>query len=249
MRLGSGPLPDRGGSGLRVTPILWRPSPNCGARRGGVLPDMIVLHYTAMANCEAAADRLCDPAFEVSAHYLIGADGAVIQMVDEALRAWHAGAGQWAGAGDVNSRSIGIELDNDGRGPFPAAQMRALHRLLPGIMRRWAIGPDGIIGHSDIAPDRKSDPGPLFDWQGLARLGLSVWPEATPAPALPVDGAVFRAALERFGYGPDLDDDLLLRAFRLRFRAGVDGPLDPVDMAMATDLGRRFVVDRAAAGA
>lgn len=229
--------------------VLWRPSPNCGTRRGGVLPDMIVLHHTAMQSCEAAAVRLCDPAFEVSAHYLIGADGAVIQMVDERLRAWHAGAGHWAGITDVNSRSIGIELDNDGRASFPAPQMASLRRLMRGIIRRWSIPPERVIGHSDMAPDRKADPGPFFDWQGLARSGLSVWPRTDDGVGASVDRIAFRGALERFGYGPDSNDDLLLRAFRLRFRAGLSGPLDPVDMAMAVDLARRFTVDRDAAGA
>lgn len=210
---------------------------------------MIVLHYTAMRSCDAAAERLCDPAFEVSSHYLIGADGTVIQLVDEALRAWHAGAGCWAGAGDLNSRSIGIELDNDGLSPFPVPQMRALEGLMPGIMRRWAIRPEAIIGHSDMAPDRKTDPGPLFDWQGLAGLGLSVWPDDSFVADIPADASVFRVALQRFGYGPDLDDDVMLRAFRLRFRAGQEGPLDPLDMAMAADLARRFAVDRGAAEA
>ena len=224
--------------------VLWRPSPNHGPRRGGSLADMIVLHYTAMQGCEAAAERLCDPAHEVSAHYLIGADGTVIQMVDEALRAWHAGAGHWRGVTDINSRSIGIELDNDGRAPFPEVQMRALERLLPGMMRRWQVPPERIIGHSDIAPDRKSDPGPLFDWKRLAQAGLSIWPEDARRADGPVDPAEFRAALERFGYPPRLGDDLLLRAFRLRFRAGQGGPLDVADMAMALDLARRFGVDR-----
>ena len=210
---------------------------------------MIVLHYTAMSGCAAAVSRLCDPEFEVSAHYLIGADGAVIQMVDERMRALHAGAGHWAGITDVNSRSIGIELDNDGRSPFPAPQMAALHRLLPGIMHRWSILPERVIGHSDMAPDRKADPGPLFDWQGLADAGLSVWPNQGQVAVPPVDRAAFHAALRRFGYAPGLGDDLLLRAFRLRFRAGLSGPLDQVDMAMAADLAQRFGVDRDAAGA
>lgn len=205
---------------------------------------MIVLHYTAMQSCEAAAERLCAPEFEVSAHYLIGADGTVIQMVDEALRAWHAGAGQWAGVGDVNSRSIGIELDNDGVSAFPEVQMRALLALLPGIMRRWHVRPERVIGHSDMAPGRKSDPGSRFDWKRLAEAGLSVWPKEGHGAEHSVEQLVFRAALERFGYGPGPNDDLLLRAFRLRFRAGRSGALDSTDMAMAADLARRFPVDR-----
>lgn len=132
-----------------------------------------MIHYTAMDSAEAALARLCDPETEVSAHYLIGADGRVWQMVDEERRAWHAGAGEWQGRGDVNSRSIGIELDNRGTHPFAEPQIAVLERLLAGIMARWDIGPDGVIGHSDSAPGRKSDPGPRFDWARLERQGLA----------------------------------------------------------------------------
>jgi N-acetylmuramoyl-L-alanine amidase len=138
-----------------------------------------------MATAEAACARLCDPAAEVSAHYLIAGDGALWALVPEDRRAWHAGAGEWGGAGDVNSRSIGIELANRGDHPFAAAQMRALERLLPAIMTRWAIPPQGVIAHSDMAPGRKSDPGPRFDWQRLARAGLAVWPTTTPMQEIP----------------------------------------------------------------
>jgi N-acetylmuramoyl-L-alanine amidase len=155
-----------------------RPSPNCGERRDGLRPSLVVLHYTAMASAEAALARLCDPGAEVSCHWLIDEDGRLFALVPEELRAWHAGAGTWRGRGDVNSRSIGIELQNDGRSPFPERQMAALERLLPGIMARWEIAPAGVIAHSDMAPDRKADPGPRFDWRRLARAGLSVWPEA-----------------------------------------------------------------------
>lgn len=129
-----------------------------------------------MQSAQSAVERLCDPACEVSAHYLIDAQGAVIQMVDEEMRAWHAGAGVWGGQGDVNSRSIGVEMDNDGTCPFTAAQMDALEPLLHGIMARWSIPASGVIGHSDMAPGRKFDPGPRFDWARLARQGLAVWP-------------------------------------------------------------------------
>ena len=156
-----------------MTPI-WHPSPNFGDRRDGLLPTLVVIHYTAMDSAEAALTRLCDPVAEVSAHYLIGADGTVWQMVDEAARAWHAGAGDWLGQGDVNSRSIGIELDNRGDHPFSNPQMTVLETLLAEIMTRWHIPPDGVIGHSDSAPGRKFDPGPRFDWARLARQGLAV---------------------------------------------------------------------------
>src|SRR5690606_35918468 len=113
-----------------------------------------------MASAEAALARLCDPVAEVSAHYLIGRDGRIWQLVEEEARAWHAGTGEWRGRGDVNSRSIGIELDNDGRSPFAAPLMDALEALLPGILARWSIPTHGVIAHSDFAPARKIDPGP-----------------------------------------------------------------------------------------
>jgi N-acetylmuramoyl-L-alanine amidase len=188
-----------------------RPSPNCGERRDGLRPSLVVLHYTAMASAEAALARLCDPGAEVSCHWLIDEDGRLFALVPEELRAWHAGAGTWRGAGDVNSRSIGIELQNDGRSPFPERQMAALERLLSGDHGALGIAPAGVIAHSDMAPDRKADPGPRFDWRRLARAGLSVWPE----PVAPGD---FAADARAFGY-PDVGDDLLLAALRLQVPA------------------------------
>jgi N-acetylmuramoyl-L-alanine amidase len=211
------------------------PSPNFGPRRDGAAPGLIVLHYTAMPTCAEARDRLCDPVAEVSAHWLIAEDGAVEQLVDEAERAWHAGAGGWGGVTDVNSHSIGIELSNSGNAPFPEPQMAALEQLLRGIMGRWAIPPEGVIGHSDMAPDRKRDPGARFDWQRLALQGLSVWPE----PAQPVD---FATSLRRFGY-PEAPHETQLAAFRLRFRPGATGPEDDADRALAASLAERFPVD------
>ncbi len=210
MRVGTSPL--------RITD---RPSPNHGARRGGALPDMVVLHYTAMDSGRAAADRLCDPALEVSAHYLVARDGAVLALVPEERRAWHAGLSGWGGVADVNSRSIGIELDNPGHAlgypPFPEPQMAALEALLAGIMERWAIPPERIVGHACIAPGRKIDPGEKFDWRRLARGGLSVWLDAPPGDAASRDGpgcaadeapgsadaSRFLAAARRFGYPVD----------------------------------------------
>lgn len=151
----------------------WHPSPNFGTRRDGLLPELIVIHYTAMSSASAALERLCDPEAEVSAHYLIEADGTLWQLVEEAERAWHAGAGNWLGRDDINSRSIGIELDNRGTHPFAEPQMATLEQLLPGIMSRWDIQPEGVIGHSDSAPGRKIDPGPRFDWLRLERQGLA----------------------------------------------------------------------------
>ncbi|MEP5672992.1 N-acetylmuramoyl-L-alanine amidase [Ascidiaceihabitans sp.] len=153
--------------------IHQHPSPNCGPRRNGLRPSLVVVHYTAMASAEAAIERLCDPAAEVSAHYVIGRRGEITQLVDEEMRAWHAGAGEWHGQDDVNSRSIGIELDNGGTYPFAEPQMASLEWLLPRILDRWGIGPEGVIGHSDMAPGRKFDPGAHFDWARLARQGLA----------------------------------------------------------------------------
>ena len=221
--------------------MSFYPSPNCGERRGGARPDLIVIHYTAMASMEAARARLCDPAHEVSAHWLIGREGRAEQLVDEGLRAWHAGAGAWGAVTDVNSRSIGIELDNGGAEPFAAPQMAALERLLAEVMGRWGIRPERVIGHSDMAPARKSDPGPRFDWRRLACAGLSVWPVAAEGRSggRPV---AFRDNARRFGY-PDVAEDLILRAFRLRFRPWATGPLDAVDAALVADLAGRFPVD------
>ncbi|MGL4319613.1 MAG: N-acetylmuramoyl-L-alanine amidase [Paracoccaceae bacterium] len=211
---------------------------------------MIVIHYTAMESCAAARARLCDPAHEVSAHYLIDVDGTVISLVPEDKRAWHAGAGMWAGRGDVNSRSIGIELANDGATPFAHRQMVGLEGLLSGVMSRWKIGAAGVIGHSDMAPDRKGDPGVRFDWRRLARAGLAVWPEGAPPPpqpsptggegGAPVDAAGFWADLRTFGYPADPAPEILLSAFRLRFRPWANGPLDAVDALAIADLARRY---------
>ncbi|OYU19569.1 MAG: N-acetylmuramoyl-L-alanine amidase [Rhodobacteraceae bacterium PARR1] len=210
------------------------PSPNHGERRGGAVPELVVIHYTAMASCAESRARLCDPVAEVSAHWLIDLDGTTDQLVDESRRAWHAGAGAWGAVTDVNSHSIGIELQNSGNAPFPAAQMAALETLLTAILTRWHIPPQGVIAHSDMAPARKSDPGPRFDWRRMARQGLSVWPE--PAKA---DPAGFISALRAFGY-PDAPPDILLHAFRLRFAPWARGPLGPGDAGAACDLARRF---------
>lgn len=203
---------------------------------------MIVLHYTGMDSCAAAHERLCDPGAEVSAHYLISETGALWQLVPEALRAWHAGAGHWAGTDDVNSRSIGIELVNTGTAPFPEPQMAALEGLMRGIMGRWSIEPHRVIAHSDMAPDRKFDPGSRFDWRRLALLGLSVW----PCPGAEGD---FLESARRFGYPPEAAPEEILHAFRLRFRPWASGPADATDAGLAADLASRFPVDRAGATA
>ena len=218
---------------------LTHPSPNFGERRGRAGVELVVLHYTAMPSCAEALERLCDPAAEVSAHYLIDADGTVLSLVDEAARAWHAGAGEWRGAGDVNSRSIGIELANTGREPFAEPQMAALERLLAEVLGRHGLGPETVIAHSDMAPERKGDPGARFDWRRLALQGLAVWPDPPDAPGLAPDMAGFLADLRAFGY-PEAAPEALLAAFRLRFRPWGNGPLDATDCAFAAGL-RRYV--------
>ncbi len=211
------------------TPI-WHPSPNFGPRRDGLQPSLIVIHYTAMDNAEVALDRLCDPEAQVSAHYLIGVCGTVWQMVREEDRAWHAGAGEWRGKDDINSRSIGVELDNKGDHPFAQPQMDALERLLPRIMDRWAIAPDGVIGHSDMAPGRKSDPGAKFDWPRLENQRLAQRRGYAKSPEI-ASMDEFRARARDAGFTSDADDATLLAAVRLRYRPWSNGPLTPEDFS------------------
>jgi N-acetylmuramoyl-L-alanine amidase len=215
---------------------LTHPSPNFGERRSGARPDLVVVHYTAMESCAAALERLCDPAAEVSSHYVVSEAGEVLSLVPEEARAWHAGAGSWGAVTDVNSRSIGIELANRGAEPFAAPQMAALERLLAEVITRWEIPPERVIGHSDMAPGRKRDPGPRFDWRRLARAGLSVWPADGGDPAAPL-----AASLRAAGY-PDATRETLLAAFRLRFRPWAEGPETAEDRALADALARRYPV-------
>ncbi|KPD12262.1 N-acetylmuramoyl-L-alanine amidase [Phaeobacter sp. 11ANDIMAR09] len=214
---------------------IWHPSPNQGARRDGLRPSLVVLHYTAMANAEAALTRLCDAEAEVSAHYLIGRDGRLWQMVAESQRAWHAGAGEWAGLEDINSRSIGIELDNTGGHPFSEAQMAVLEVLLGQILKRWSIPPEGVIAHSDMAPGRKSDPGARFDWARLACLGLARAGPTGPAANLVDPGSALEELFRRYardlGYTASVDDATLLSVLRLRYRPWAKGPLTAEDLA------------------
>ncbi len=191
-----------------------------------------------MESCAAALQRLCDPAFEVSAHYVIDHDGTVIQLVDDTKRAWHAGRSYWQGETDINSHSIGIELDYPGSllnfPPFAHAQMTALEGLLGQLMTRHDISPANVLGHSDIAADRKADPGPKFDWARLGRVGLA---RALPLyePQIP-DADRFTQMLTTIGYDPSLDPEHRLNAFRLRWRADATGPLEPHDMGLAQAL-------------
>nr|WP_238705087.1 N-acetylmuramoyl-L-alanine amidase [Parasedimentitalea marina] len=202
----------------------WHPSPNFGPRRDGLTPSLIVIHYTAMHSASAALQRLCDPSVEVSAHYLIGAEGHCWQMVAEDQRAWHAGAGQWCGFDDINSRSIGIELDNRGDHPFAEPQMVTLERLMKDIMSRWSISAQGVIGHSDMAPGRKIDPGPRFDWPRLACQGLADLRSCDEGPMDPTF-ELFRRMAHRVGFTSPVEDEALLSAVRLRYRPWARGSL------------------------
>lgn len=211
-------------------PIIHRhlPSPNWDERS---LPiSMVVLHYTGMPTAQEALDRLTDPEAKVSAHYLIDEDGTIVRLVDEDKRAWHAGKAYWRGITDVNSASIGIELVNPGhewgyRG-FPPEQMASLIRLLADIVWRHDIELGNVVGHSDVSPARKMDPGELFDWPRLARFGLAL---PTPRPRIRLlheNPGAFYLGLERFGY--DIADGrAAIRAFQRRFRPRIiDGEID-----------------------
>jgi N-acetylmuramoyl-L-alanine amidase len=208
--------------------ILDRPSPNFDERK---LPiSMIVLHYTGMVDAASALDRLTDPASKVSSHYLIAEDGQIYRLVSETKRAWHAGRAHWRGIDDVNSASIGIELVNPGHEngyrPFSEAQMEALIPLMAKIVGRYSITRGNIVGHSDVAPARKDDPGELFDWERLARLRLAL-PRPTKHLTDPLwSDASFLLALERFGYEL-VDTEAAVRAFQRRFRPDIiDGVID-----------------------
>jgi N-acetylmuramoyl-L-alanine amidase len=185
---------------------------------------MLVLHYTGMANGQAALDRLCDPAAKVSAHYTIDEDGTVYAHVVEARRAWHAGLSHWAGVDNVNARSIGIELINPGHEygyrAFPDAQIAALIELSRAIFARHAIAPSHVLGHSDVAPARKEDPGELFPWRKLADEGIGLWPQASHRD-------LDAAALTRYGYDPHAPLDKVITAFQRHFRPqNLDGTWD-----------------------
>lgn len=210
------------------------PSPNRGPRRGDGLVDTVVIHYTDTQDIGHSLDILCDPAREVSAHYLIDENGAIIRLVEEEYRAWHAGVSFWRGHQDINSRSIGIELQNPGERfgyrPFPAIQLDALSWLVDGIKQRWPIQDRNIIGHSDIAPDRKADPGYLFDWRGFAEKGHGLWPlEAKGDP----DG--LRDDLIKIGYDPGCEN--AIGAFQQHFRPNcVDNEPDAETAGIAAAL-------------
>jgi len=205
-----------------------RPSPNHGPRSGAI--DMLVLHYTGMTSAAAALDRLCDPAAQVSAHYLVEEDGTVWRLVPEERRAWHAGLSSWRGKSDINDASVGIELANPGHEggyrPFPEPQIAALEALCRLILARHPIPPRNVVGHSDVAPQRKEDPGELFPWSRLARAGIGLWP-APPLPRAPASEAELRRLLAAIGYGLDGELARVVTAFQRRYRpARCDGAAD-----------------------
>lgn len=208
--------------------FIETPSPNFDER---ALPvTMAVLHYTGMIDGASALARLADPEAKVSAHYVVAEDGQVVRMVTEDKRAWHAGRSWWRGTSDINSASIGIEIVNPGHEfgyrPFPEAQIDAVIQLLGGIVERHGITRGNVVGHSDVAPARKEDPGELFPWYRLARLRLAL-PRPTKNLMDPHwSDAGFLLALERFGY--DVTDGVAaVRAFQRRFRPEmIDGIID-----------------------
>ena len=232
-------------------------SPNHDARRG--LIRFVVLHYTGMESGEAARNRLIDADAKVSAHYLVWEDGKVETLVTEDRRAWHAGVGEWQGITDLNSASIGIEIVNGGHDfainnelpAYPPEQIAAVSSLVHDILDRHSLSPDAVIGHSDLAPTRKQDPGEHFPWQHLAEQGVSIWPDSAEdnltVLAGPDDGgrevALAQRALAEIGYKQEvtgrMDDTtrLTLAAFQRRFRPkGVDGLLDVQTLARLSAL-------------
>ena len=214
----------------------WVPSPNHNARSA----QLIVLHQTEMKSAAAAllVLRTRNAQGRVSAHYLIGGDGRLYQLVAEQDRAWHAGDSRWGGLQDINSASIGIELDNDGQSPFPDAQIGALLRLLDDVTTRLRIPRHAIVAHGDIAPTRRRDPGVLFPWQRLADAGFGLWPGAAPAPA--PDSFDPWLALRLIGY--DLRDPAAaVRAFHRHYRGSEGDTWEPGDAAILHDLQRQLL--------
>jgi N-acetylmuramoyl-L-alanine amidase len=199
------PAPQRAG-----IPTTWQPSPNHDERR----PSYVILHHTGSATTERGLQVLTDPAKAVSAHYLIARDGAIYQLVDERARAWHAGASRWGPVTDINSLSIGVEVVNDGEQPYPEAQIAALIALLADLRERYQIPAANFLGHADVAPRRKADPGPNFPWRALAAQGFGLWCDP-PLPTPPPSFDTFEA-LRSLGY--DLTDpQAAVRAFKLHY--------------------------------
>jgi N-acetylmuramoyl-L-alanine amidase len=234
--------------------VVSRPSPNFNERVGAGLPDMLILHYTGMQTGEAAIARLTDPVARVSAHYTVDEDGTVHAHVEERFRAWHAGVSSWRGHTDINSRSVGIEIVNPGHEfgyrPFPAAQIAAVVELSQGILSRHRIPARNVVGHSDVAPARKEDPGELFPWALLAREGIGLWPKPgliSEDRLMPGQSGEAVACLQRelraYGYGIDVSgvfDEatrLVVVAFQRHFRPRLlDGVGDGETLALLAAL-------------
>jgi N-acetylmuramoyl-L-alanine amidase len=211
-----------------------KPSPNFGARPANSPIDMLVLHYTGMTSGKAALNRLCDSAAGVSAHFLIDEDGTLYCLVDERARAWHAGESFWRGNSDINDRSIGVELVNPGHEfgyrAFPEPQMETLITLAQDLVTRHPIPPRNVVGHSDVAPSRKQDPGELFDWRRLAAAGAGLWPK----PATKIVGETAEM-LAKFGY--DISSMDSITAFQRHFQqSNITGIADDETNALAVSL-------------
>lgn len=193
-------------------------SPNFEPRKGCSAPDLVILHYTGMHNGASALARLCDPQSKVSAHYLIEEDGTLFSLVDETMRAWHAGKSFWRGVLDINSHSIGIEIVNPGHEfgyrPFPEAQMRTVLSLCKEIQERYKLPPTAFLAHSDIAPMRKEDPGELFNWKMLAVHGIGLWPEFLEQDHYPLTPLDAEKLLSKIGYETGIDEAGLRAAIR-----------------------------------
>jgi N-acetylmuramoyl-L-alanine amidase len=233
--------------------IRDRPSPNHGRRDASADIETLVLHYTGMPSAEAAMDRLCDPQAKVSAHYLIEENGVIWRLVPETRRAFHAGVSCWEGVHNLNAVSLGIEIVNPGHEwgyrPFPEEQMAAVAALCRNLISRHAIPPHRIVGHSDIAPERKVDPGELFDWPRLARAGIGIWPPAhPPQPRRDTDNAHALPDLAAIGYCTTQESQAsAVAAFQRRFRPTCcDGRLDPETANRLSEVRTAYVESRAA---
>lgn len=213
--------------GLRMSPIHSYLSPNFDERPTHPKIDLIIIHYTGMEKVKEALTRLCDPNAKVSAHYLIDQSGFTYQLVNDQKRAWHAGVSYWQGRRDINGISLGIELDNSGHNfglpPFPSAQITCLLELLQRLSQKYHIHKERIIGHSDIAPMRKNDPGELFPWQTLHEQGFGLWPAAKPVSKTPESVEEIQKSLAAIGYECPLTGQLdlqtitVIQAFQRHF--------------------------------
>jgi len=252
-------LPDQAlpSADTAVPNVAWRPSPNFGPRADGAAVDILLLHYTDMNSAEAAIRLLCDPAAQVSCHYVVAEDGTITQLVREGDRAWHAGAASWRGEGDINSRSIGIEIANRGHDhgypDFPDVQVDAVIALACDICARHGIRRERILAHSDVAPARKRDPGEKFPWDRLASAGVGHYVDPEPIrggrffspgeSGAPIEA--LQGMLALYGYPLqitgtyDLETEQAVTAFQRHFRpARVDGVADSSTIATLHRLAR-----------